>query len=349
MRQVARTVLWVIVVVAVGTSSFVGGWYAHPATSPGPTSLGIIAAGTLAPSPLLPSLASRYANVTPGVSAPISAQLYEGSTAAATTIAAEGSNSPYDVFLSADFRVIPQRLVNVTPAYASGEAVFASDPVVLAYDPAALSGINSTNWAERVVAPGILLGVPNASADPLGANAIFAIELEDELTHSGGELYAHFFSGPMGGFASPTSHARYVTENAAATALATGVVQAYLIYATYARAEGLSYISLDPRVDLGGFRASDAANYGNASTTVLSGGSTTVISGAPVLFALTVPTNAPSTAVGDAFAAWLLSNSTAPAWAAVGFVLTPTVWVVGSVGFLPGGQPGLPPYLAALL
>ena len=350
MRPVRRRVLAFVVIALLVVGAFLGGWYAHSTVgSSGPTTLAIIAAGSLSPSSLLPAFASDYANANPGVSAPTSAQLYEGSTAAATTIAAQGTSSIYDVFVSADFRVIPQHLIDLHPSYASGEAVFASDPLVLTYDPAAIPGITSQNWATKIVAPGVLLGVPNASADPLGANVIVALELEDALAHQGGALYSHFFSGPMGGFATPTGNARYVPEGDASAALASGEVQAYLTYASYARANALSYVGLNASVNLGGFTPSDVRAYGNARTTVLSGSSSKVVAGAPALFALTVPTNAPDPAVGDGFSSWLLSNATSSAWASDGFLLTPTLWTVGSVPFLPSGEAALPPYLAALL
>ena len=350
MRPVLRGVALIGVVAILLVAGFFAGWYARPSSGAFTgTTLGIAAAGSLSPGALLPSLAADYANRTPGVSAPPSAQLYEGSSAAATAIVTADSHSIYDIFVSADFRVIPEELVNVTPSFATGEAVFASDPIVLAYDPSALPGVTSTNWYEKIVASGILLGTPNASADPLGFNAILTIELEDALAGQGGALYAHFYTGTMGGLAGITSHTRYITENNAALALATGEVQAYLIYASYAKADGLAYVPLSPFVNLGGTTPTEVEGYANATTTVLSGTTPPVVSGAPALFALTVPTNAPDPAVGDAFATWLLSNATASQWAADGFLLTPAVWSFGGVDFLPPGTPALPPYLAALV
>lgn len=345
MRPVLRTVLTVTVVVIAVVAGFIGGWYARPTSSASTTTLGIIAAGSLSPSPLLPSLASAYANDTPGVSAPISAQLYEGSTAAATAIVSAGTNSPYDLFVAADFRVIPQHLIDLSTPYATGEVVFGSDPIVLAYNPSALSGVNSTNWYEKIQAPGVTLGVPNASADPLGANVIFTIELEDALVGDGHAIYSHFFTGAPGGYASTTSNAKFVPENTAGTALAEDEVQAYLIYESYAKADALTFVPLSPLVNLGGFSPADVTNYGHANTSLYSGTRST---GAPALFALTVPSNAPSPSVGGAFAAWLLSNATAPAWANDGFTLTP-VWTYGSDGYLPTGTTPLPSYLSQLI
>ncbi|MGI0055316.1 MAG: substrate-binding domain-containing protein [Thermoplasmata archaeon] len=351
MRPVMRNAVTITVVVIVGVAGFVGGWYAKGSSGGfgSTTNLGIIAAGSLNPNALLPSLASEYANLTHGISAPSATQLYEGSAAAATAIVTAGSASIYDVFISADYRVIPQDLVNVHPSYATGEAVFASDPLVLAYNPSALSGVTSANWYQKITGPGIVLGTPNASADPLGANVIITFELEDALENQSGALYDHFFTGTQGGLAGITSSTRYVVESSAALALRTDEVQAYLIYASYAKADALSYVTLDPLVNLGGVSSSDVANYGSAQTTLLSGTSTKVVVGAPALFALTVPTNAPNAAVGNAFAAWLVSNATAPRWAADGFVLTPALWGYGPTAFLPPGAAELPSYLAALI
>ncbi len=351
MRPVLRTIAVLAVAgIAVG-AGFAAGWYGHATASSNASTemLGVIAAGSLSPAPLLPSLVSDYVDRTPGVSSPLTAQLYEGSDAAATAIASAGSRSPYDLFVSADDRVIPETLMTSASPYATGEAVFASDPLVLAYNPSVLSGVTSANWYEKIVAPGITLGVANASADPLGVNAVIAIELEDALVGLNGTFYHHFFTGPMGGFAEPTANTLYVTENNAASALSENYVQAYLIYESYAKADGLTYTALNDSVNLGGVSPGDVAAYGSASTTVLSGTGAEVVAGAPAIFALTVPSNAPDPALGDGFAAWLLSNSTLSSWAADGFVPTPSVWVYGSASYLVGGLPALPSYLAALI
>lgn len=350
MRPVVRNAAILIVIVIVAVAAFFGGWYLKPANSNGSsaTTLGIIAAGSLAPNSLFPFLASEYANVTPGISAPISAQLYEGSTAAATAIVSAGTNSPYDIFVSADYRVIPQDLISHSPSYATGEIVFASDPMVLAYN-SALSNVNSSNWWQKITASGVTLGAPNASSDPLGQNVIFTLELQDTAAGQGGALYNHFFTGGFGALATPTTNTKFVTENTAGTALSTNEVQAYLIYESYAEADGLTFTTLNSSVNLGGTSPADVANYGHANTTVLSGTGTKMVVGAPALFALTVPTNAPSAAVGNAFAAWLLSNATAPSWLADGFLPTPAMWAYGSVAFYPPGATALPSYLASLI
>jgi molybdate/tungstate transport system substrate-binding protein len=354
MRPVARTGVTVAVVVLAAVGGLFGGWYLHPASTSTGATLSVLGAGSLAP--LLPSLADAFANATPGVSAPFAAQLYEGSTAAASALTLP--NQPYDLFVAADFRVIPQHLEPPTASVTNWEVVFAADPLVLAYEPGAagLSGINDTNWYLKLLGPGVTLGVANASSDPLGANAIFVLELADGLTHQGGAFYGHFFTGGLGALASPTSAAKLVSENVAATALSTGEVSAVLTYRSYAEVDHLAYVALNSSVDLAGFDATDVARYASVSTTVLSGTSTAVQKGAPVLFALTVPHDAPDVSLGLAFAAYLLSNATASTWAADGFVPLAPLWTDAPTrlpatlaGTAPSGVAPLPAYLASLL
>ena len=357
MRPVMRIGVTVAAVVIAALAGLVGGWYFHASSSPSAASSGtlsVIGAGSLAP--ILPSLAQDFANSTPGVNAPFAAQLYEGSTAAASALTLP--NQPYDLFVAADFRVIPQHLEPPTATVASWEAVFAADPLVLAYEPGAtgLSGIDGTNWYQKIVGSGVTLGIANASSDPLGANAIFALELTDVLTHQGGGFYAHFFQGGMGALATPTSAAKYVSENVASTALSTGDVSTFLIYQSYAKVDHLAYVALNSSVDLGAYDPADLARYGTVSTTVLSGTSTEVKRGAPVMFALTVPNSAPNFALGVSFAAFLLSNATAATWAADGFVPLAPLWTdqpghlpAALSGTAPSGLSPLPPDLAALL
>jgi len=356
MRPLIRNAVLGAVVVIVGVSGFVGAWVLKPAPASGSSStLWVVAAGSLAP--ILPSFAATFTSETPGVSDPLSAQLYEGSTAAASSLA--GGHQPYDVFLAADFRTIPQDIEGPAPSVASWEVVFASDPVVLAYAPSvsALSGIGPTNWWTKITQTGVLLGVPNASSDPLGTNAIFTLELQDAAAGLSGALYGHFFTGSEGALAGLTSSTRYVSENVAGTALSEGEVDAFLLYRSYAVADHLAYVNLSESVDLGGITAGNVTSYSAVSTTVLSGTGTAtkVEHGAPVLFSLTVPSTAQSAVLGLAFADFLLSNATAGTWSSYGFEPIAPEWTdhlaavpAALSGSPPTGLAPLPSYLASL-
>jgi len=356
MRPLILNAVVVAVVVIVGVGGFVAGWEFKGSSAASATSatLSIVAAGSLAP--ILPTFAATFANATPGVTDPASAQLYEGSGTAASSLA--GGDQPYDVFVAADFRTIPTSIETPAPTVASWEVVFASDPMVLAYEPgvAALSGMTSSNWWTKIVATGVTLGAPNASSDPLGANAIFTLELEDAAQSLGGSLYSHFYAGAEGALATPTSATKLISENDAATALSGGTVDVFLIYRSFAVADDLHYLNLSADVNLGGTSSANVTTYGSVATTVLSGTSTKSESGAPVLFSLTVPTTAQSRLVGIAFAAFLLANATATMWANYGFAPLAPAWSdhptevpAALTGSPAGGVALLPSYLAALV
>jgi len=357
MRPTLRTAALVVGIVLIGIAGFSGGWLLGARTAgsgSGPLTLSIVAAGSLAP--ILPPLASEFANETPGVTSPISAQLYEGSSTAASALA--GGQQPYDLFVSADYRTIPKTLEAPAATVASWEVIYASDPMVLAYAPSdsTLSGIDASNWWTEIVQPGVLLGAPNASADPLGYNVIFTLELEDAAQHLGGSLYGHFYDGAEGSLATPTSATVYVSENVAATALSHGTVDAFLLYRSYAVADHLTYLNLSPAVNLAATDPTNVSHYASVSTTILSGTATKSVAGAPVLFALTVPSTARNPVVGLAFAAFLLSNATSATWASDGFQPIVPMWAdhLSAVPAVLAGSPSagvvpLPSDLANLL
>lgn len=321
-----RNLVAVLVIVLAIAGGFTAGYEFHagPTSTAGPTTLTILAAGSLAP--VLPPIASRFANATPGVSAPSAAETFTGSIAAMSDIASLGQ--AYDVAIVADYRLIPQML---EPKNAQWEIMFAADPVVLAYDPsvAALSGANSTDWGEKLVASGGALGVSNASTDPLGYAEIFVLQLEGSLEEGNAStLYGHFYSGSVGAHASPRSSAtRTAPESQASVLIGQHLVAAYLVYQSYAVSSRLTYLPLDPRVNLGSTSLSAVSEYAQASTTISTSSGTEVVHGSAVLFSVTVPSNAPDPVLGELFTAYLVAPATAPQLLAAGFLPLSPVWV----------------------
>ena len=164
MASNAVIVVAVLVIAAgVGGLGFVAGYEyrGSPANTPAAvtdSTLSILGAGTL--NALFPELAGLLVNETPGISSPSAAQTYEGSLDVTTAIASLGAVA--DVAAVADYRIIPETL---EPAHAGYEVVFGATPEVLVYNPsiAAFSGINTTNWAEKLV-----MDVTYARQRPLG-------------------------------------------------------------------------------------------------------------------------------------------------------------------------------------
>ncbi|MFI5414596.1 MAG: substrate-binding domain-containing protein, partial [Candidatus Lutacidiplasmatales archaeon] len=274
------------------------------------STLSVLGAGTL--TSFFPSLASLLVNETPGISAPSAAQTYEGSldvTTALTSLSAKA-----DVAAVADFRLLPQL---VEPKYAGYEVVFGSTPEVLVFNPsvAAFNGINSSNWADKLVTDVTTHGnapfaVWNASTDPNGYNEIFSLELQG-LLHNGSatKFSSTFYGGSQGAPAVPAPGTTFVEkESQAATLIGKGVVSALITYRSYAVANHLSFVSFDPIVGLEANNSTALSDYAQVTSTIVaSSGGFTTVHAAPVLFAVTVPLNAPNPALGAAFIHLLLS------------------------------------------
>ncbi len=332
--------LWVVTIALISVVAGVIAGYELRTSSSGPPTansgspvLSITAAGTLGT--VFPALASLLANESPGVQAPLPAEQYQGSLSALAAITQ--LHQLYDVAAAADFRLIPHLL---TPTYASWEVAFASNPEVLAYDPtvAALQGINSTNWPGRLQRSGIILGVANASTDPNGYNGIFVLQLEGLLVNGSlGAVYDHFYAGAVGSLARVIpSAAREESEAQAAVLLISHVVQAFIIYQSYAVTHHLSYVNLDPRVNLGNFSPSSLTIYGQASTAIIEpNASLATVRGAPVAFAATVPLNAPNASLGDLFVHLLVTPQGAALLQSFGFAPVLPAYLYAPAGGTP--------------
>ena len=318
--MVAATPVWVVVVIVVGAGvgalGFFGGYQyrGSPAAQPSGVvndTLSILGAGTL--TAFFPPLADELVNETPGISAPAAAQTYEGSLDVTTAITSHASRT--DVAAVADFRLIPSLL---EPTFANYEVVFGATPEVLVYNSSlsVFDGVNSSNWGTVLYAavstPGVApLAVWNASTDPNGYNVIFAMMLQGYLYDGGNNasVYGHFYGGSAGSYATPNpSITRIEHESQAATLLDTGVVSSLITYRSYAIANHLSYVSLNPIVGLSANNSTALSDYAKISTEILSSSDTLErVHAAPVLFAATVPKNAPNAALGAAFLHLLVS------------------------------------------
>jgi tungstate ABC transporter binding protein WtpA len=342
----------VILAVLAAGGGFAAGYWLKPTTSAGTGTsanpagtLSITAAGTLGT--LFPAVANQLANESPGITVTLAAQQYQGSLAALAAITQ--LHGTFDVAAAADFRLIPSQL---EPDYAAREYVFATTPEVLAYDPtnAALSGVNTTNWPDRITAGGFRLAIANASTDPNGYNEIFALQLQGALTQGSlGALYGHFFTTPVGALAEPNPTTTVVEpETQAATLLSTHQVAAFIIYRSYAVSHHLAFVEFDPRVGLGNLTLGASGAYGAASTAILTASGSRVIHGAPVAFAVAVPSNAPSSAIGTLFVHLLLSAEGTRFIVASGFVAVSPAWVDRPVGQSAWIAPEVAPLPASL-
>ncbi|MGA8665147.1 MAG: substrate-binding domain-containing protein [Thermoplasmata archaeon] len=308
-------VVVVILVAAVaGGLGFVAGYEFKSTPSvcaggPANTTLGVWGAGTL--DTLFPLLAGQLQNQTSCITG--TTQVYEGSLDITTAITTLGLKA--DVAAVADYRLIPSLL---EPTYAGYEVVFGATPEVLVYNPSlpAFAGVNESNWAQKLITDVTTSGnkpmaVWNASTDPNGYNEIFSLELQGMLYNgSTSAYYGQLYGGAPGTPAVPNSGRTIIEhESQAATLLNSGVVSAFITYRSYAIVNHLPYVSFNPIVGLQSNNTTALADYAKLSTTLFGGspGMFKTVVPAPILFAITVPSNAPNPTLGFDFIHLLLS------------------------------------------
>ncbi len=312
------TAVWIVVLIVVAAAVGGVGFYAgyeyrgSPAASPSTAAnntLSILGAGTLTYT--FPMLANALVNETPGITAPAAAQTYEGSLDVTTAITTTGAKT--DVAALADFRLIPQLL---QPTYASYEVVFAQTQEVLIYNASlpVFNGVNSSNWGWKLVqdvtSGNKPMAVWNASTDPNGYNEIFSMMLQGQIYNgSVTSVYNQIYSGAPGDYATPIANRALLEhESQAANLINTGVVSALITYKAVAIQNNLHYVLLNPIVGLGANNSTALADYAKLSTQIIgSSGTPTSVVPAPILFAATVPSNAPNPALGALFLHLLLS------------------------------------------
>ena len=278
--------LLLILVLVVGLAAGYGvGYYAGLNSTHAPTTLLIDAAGTLQVSfngivnnvvrSQYPSLSYNY--------------IFEGSRLAANEITQ--ANKSFDIYASADYRIIPEQLI---PTYASWYIVFASNAMTVMYTNHSkyANEITPDNWYQVITRPGVIVGVSNKDTDPSGSQALVMIQLAGLLYYQNSSyLYDQLY------VTKAANHELIIvpTETTLDAQLETGSVDYVLTYSSEAISHKLQYLNLDPKVNLSNLTLSDW--YSQVSVTI----SGKVTKGAPILYDLTIPTNSPDPDMAASF------------------------------------------------
>lgn len=205
---------------------------------------------------------------------------------------------PCDVMAVADYEVIPSLLI---PRYADWYGIFARNQMVLMYTPSSkfASEINSNNWYEIVLRPGVQSGHSDPDADPAGYRTLLLWQLAERYYRKPG-LYEQFNRTV------PPKNMRPKSVELVAL-LQTGELDYIYGYRSVAEQSGLSFVTLPPQIDLSD--SGEAAFYSTVSTQVAGNkpGEKKTIKGLPILFALTIPKNAPHQQLAEEFIRFMLS------------------------------------------
>ena len=221
--------------------------------------------------------------------------IFEGSRLAANEITQ--ANKSFDIFASADYRIIPNQLI---PNYASWYIIFASNSMAILYTNHSRyeSEIAQKNWYQIITRPGVIVGVSDKETDPSGYNAIFMLKLAGlQYYHNSTYLYDQIYH---------TKNAAkelviVPTETYLDAQLETGAVDYVLSYSSEAISHKLQYIDPGPQVNLSNLTLADW--YAKVNATV----NGKHVSGAPILYDVTIPSNSPDRSMSISFIKALFS------------------------------------------
>jgi molybdate/tungstate transport system substrate-binding protein len=203
-----------------------------------------------------------------------------------------------DVVMLADAEVIPQLLV---PKYATWYAEFARNRMVIAYTPKSkhANEINANNWATILRAKDVQVGRTDPNLAPVGYRTLLMFRLAEQYYKKPNLSAGLLANAPD----------RNIRPNAAelAALLASGELDYIYDYQSIAESNGFRFVTLPPQIDLGD--ATRAADYGTVSMNVRGSapGQTITVKGQPILYALTVPKEAPHSTTAKRFLDYLTS------------------------------------------
>lgn len=205
-----------------------------------------------------------------------------------------------DVIVLADPELFSALL---TPKVVTWHALFARNRMVLAYTPRSRGAdeISADNWWAVLERPDVQVGRSDPATDPSGYRTLLVWQLA--ARHYGlPDLPERMLR------AAPERNVRPREADQVAL-LEAGELDYIWTYESLARLMGLRFVRLPDDVDLGA--PADSAVYAQVSLRVPGGrwGDTITVHGAPILFGVSVPTDAPRGRAGRNFVAFLLSPS----------------------------------------
>ncbi|MBO0729625.1 MAG: extracellular solute-binding protein [Acidimicrobiaceae bacterium] len=225
-------------------------------------------------------------------------------------------HQPADVLGVADYSLIPKKMMTGSKPYATWYVGFVSNEITFAYTSQSKGAdkLTASNWYKVLAQPGVHIGRSNPAADPSGYQVLQMLRLANGYYHDSGLSAAVLKNSPDSSVAE--------TETSLLAALQSGQIDYLAIYKSNAIEDHLRYLKLPVQINLSS--PAMAARY--SKVTVNGGGSLGELAAKPIIYGLTVPTNAPDAAIGQAFVKFVLSSKGQAIMAKQGFVsMTPAL------------------------
>ena len=222
---------------------------------------------------------------------------------------------PDDVLGVADYSLLPKKMSDPARPHQTWYLGFVSNQITLAYTSRSkgASQLTPANWYKVVSQPGVRIGRSNPAADPSGYQFLQMLQLAQGYYHDPGLAAAVLKNSPDSSVAE--------TETSLLAALQSGQIDYLAIYRSNALEDHLKYIALPPQVNL-----SDQAMAAAYAKVTINAGSLGSLTAKPIIYGLTIPSNAPDPALAEKFIGFVLSPPGRAIMAANGFtVISPAL------------------------
>jgi len=217
---------------------------------------------------------------------------------------------PDDVLGVADYSLIPKLMSDPARPNATWYLGFVSNQITLAYTSHSKGAgqLTPANWYTVVAQPGVHIGRSNPAADPSGYQFLQMLQLAQGYYHDPGLAAAVLKNSPDSSVAE--------TETSLLAALQSGQIDYLAIYRSNALEEHLKYIALPPQVNL-----SDQAMAASYAKVTINAGSLGNKQAKPIIYGLTIPSNAPDPALAEKFIGFVLGPQGQAIMRSNGFVV----------------------------
>jgi molybdate/tungstate transport system substrate-binding protein len=205
---------------------------------------------------------------------------------------------PCDVMASADYTVIDKMLI---PAYAEWNIKFVSNEMAVVYNEKSKRSqeINAGNWYQIMLDKNIQIGRADPNSDPCGYRAVLVTQLAEKYYKQKG-LSVQLLTKNK-------DNMRPKETDLLAT-LESGNVDYIFLYRSVAQQHKLKYVILPDEVNLKNPAFSDLYKTVSIEINGKKPGEKITQTGEPMIYGITIPTNAPNKTVALAFVKFLLTK-----------------------------------------
>jgi molybdate/tungstate transport system substrate-binding protein len=201
-----------------------------------------------------------------------------------------------DVMLSSDYKVIDDLLI---PKYADWNIRFAANEMAIVYHGQSryADEINKDNWFEVLMKKDVVFGRSDPNSDPCGVRSLMTMMLAEKYYQKTG--LAKKLSSKDQNYIRPK-------ETDLIALLESGAVDYIFLYRSVAEQHKLKFVLLPDEINLKNEKYAEQYATVSVQTTGKKPGELITETGAPMVYGLTIPKNAPNKKVAEAFVAFLL-------------------------------------------